>query len=221
MNARLSLALLIFVFIPVSAQHAGSSQVPALWSWSHLAAFDNFPFSWRAVDEVIAKASKQEIQEFVAWIPDGGVISGDDEDIFLFIWTRLDDRGEANIRDLNSKKLPWPDTVSPGLIKLKMTQNHELLLLLFRSIESEGGVDPWDFGVIRCLGLVPVQYIDETIAELRKYCRETGPELKKYCDPSSQKREATGVYGEEMLEMQDILECRKMEASFPFSSMSR
>jgi hypothetical protein len=159
---------------------------------------------------VIAKASKDEIQEFVAWSPECVVISGDAEDIFLFIWTRLDDRGEANIRDLNSKKLPWPDTVSPNLIKLKMTRNHDLLVTLFRSIESEGGVDPWDFGVIRCLGLVPVQYIDETIAELRKYCRETSPELKKYCDPSSDKREATGIYAEDMAVIQDMLEYRNM-----------
>ena len=60
------------------------------------------------------------------------------------------------------------------------------------------------------MGLVPVQYIDETIAELRKYCRETSPELKKYCDPSSEKREATGIYAEEMAEIQDMLEYRKM-----------
>jgi hypothetical protein len=170
---------------------------------------------------VIAKASKEDIREFVAWVPQPGLITGgDDEDIFLFIWTRLDDRGKANFRDLNSKKLPWPDTVSPHLIKLKMTQDHDLLVTLFRSIESEGEVDPWDFGVIRCLGLVPVQYIDETIAELRKYCRESRPEFKKYCDPSSQKPEATGIYAEEMVEIQDMLEYRKKGAS-PTSSKRR
>ncbi len=159
---------------------------------------------------MIAKASKDKIREFVAWTPKAVEITGDDEDIFLFIWTRLDDRGEANIRDLNSKKLPWPDTVSPHLIKLKMTRNHDLLVTLFRSIESNNDPDPWDVGVIRCLGLVPVQYIDETIAELRKYCRETSPQFKKYCDPSSEKREATGIYIDEMLEIHDMLEYRKM-----------
>lgn len=72
--------------------------------------------------------------------------------------------------------------------------------------------DPFDFGVIRCLGLVPVRYIDETIAELRGYCHDTEPDMKKYCDPSSKKPEATGIYGEEMLEIQDMLEYRKAEA---------
>ena len=100
-------------------------------------------------------ASKDEIREFVAWTPKAVEISGDDENIFLFIWTRLDDRGEANFRDLNSKKLPWPDTVSPHLIKLKITRNHDLLLSLFRSIESSNDPDPWDFGVIRRYGAGP------------------------------------------------------------------
>jgi hypothetical protein len=102
------------------------------------------------------------------------------------------------------------------LIKLKITRNHDLLVVLFRSIESNNDPDPFDFGVIHAMGLVPVQYIDETIAELRKYCRETSPQFKKYCDPSSEKREATGIYVDEMLESQDMLEYRKMGHPFPF-----
>jgi len=221
MNARRDLHLLLVLFALVLAPQLASCQAPMLWSKCQTAAFNNFVISWRAVEEEIAGASKHEIEEFVTWSPELAAIRGGNGDIFLFIWTRLDDRGEANFRDLNSKKLTWSDTVFPHLIKLKMTRNHDLLVTLFRSIESKGGVDPWDFGVIRCLGLVPVQYIDETISELRKYCRETTPELRKYCDPSSQKREATGIYAEEMAEIQDMLDYRKMEASFPISAMKR
>ena len=219
MNARRYLHLLLVVFGLVLAPQLASCQVPTLWSKCQAAAFNNFVISWRAVEEEIAGASKHEIEEFAAWTPELAAIRGDDESIFLFIWSRLDDRGQANIRDLDSKKLPWPDTGSPAFIKLRMTHDHDLLLRFFRSIESDSHPDPFDFGVIRCLGLVPAQYIDETISELRKYCRETSPELKKYCDPSSQKREATGIYGEEMMEIQDMLEYRKMGASFPVSSM--
>ncbi|MGO9315904.1 MAG: hypothetical protein ACLQDI_24595 [Syntrophobacteraceae bacterium] len=220
MNARRYLHLLLVVFGLVLAPQLASCQVPTLWSKCQAAAFNNFVISWRAVEEEIVGASKHEIEEFVTWSPKLAAIRGDDEDIFLFIWARLDDRGQVNIRDLESKKLPWPDNGSPAFIKLRMTQDHDLLLRFFRSIESDGHPDPFDFGVIRCLGLVPVQYIDETISELRKYCRETSPELRKYCDPSSQKREATGIYAEEMAEIQDMLEYRKMEAS-PASSKRR
>ena len=153
--------------------------------------------------------------------PELAAIGGGNEDIFLFIWARLYYRGRADIRDLESKKIPWPYNGAPAFIKLRMTRDHDLLLRFFRSIESDGHPDPFDFGIIRCLGLVPVQYIDETISELRKYCRETSPELRKYCDPSSQKREATGIYGEEILEVQDMLEYRKMEASLPVSVTKR
>jgi len=220
MNARRYLHLVLVVFGLVSAPHLASCQVPALWSKCEAAASNNYVISWRAVEEEIASASKHEIKEFVAWAPETDVISGSNEDIFLFIWARLDDRRQANIRDLESKKLPWPDTASPGLIKLRMTHDHELLLLFFRGLESDNHPDPFDFGVIRCLGLVPVQYIDETISELRKYCHETSPELKKYCDPSSRKLEATGIYGEEMLEIHDMLEYRKTGA-FPVDPTGR
>jgi len=165
--------------------------------------------SWRAVEEVIAGSSNKEIAEFAAWTPDHEVISGDSEDVFLFIWARLDDRGEADIRDLEAKRLPWGDTASPALIKLRITGDHDLLLRFFRSIKSNGHPDPFDIGVIRCLGLVPDRYIGETITELRGYCHDREPEMKKYCDPSSHKPDAGGIYGEEIIEIQDMLEYRK------------
>jgi len=212
MSTRKYLLLLVPVFALALTPQFASCQVPILWSKCQEAAFNNFVISWRAVEKKIACATRQEISQFVAWTPGPAAIRGGNEDIFLFIWARLDDKGEANIRDLEAKKLPWPDTGSPAFVKLRINQDHNLLLRFFRSIESDGHPDPFDFGVIRCLGLVPVIYIDETIAELRKYCRETSPELKKYCDPSSQKPEATGIYGEEMLEVQDMLEYRKAGA---------
>lgn len=209
MKARLSLLLLIFVFMSVFVQKVVARRIPALWSKSLLAASDNYVLSWRDVEKEVVNASKLDIQEFVGWTPKPEQIPGGDEDIYLFIWARLDDRGAANIRDLDSKKLPWTGTVYPGLIKLRITQSHDLLCLFFQGIESDGHPDPFDFGVIRCLGLVPRQYIDETIAQLRKYCRETDPKLREYCDPSSKKPEATGIYGEEMAEVHDMLEYRK------------
>jgi hypothetical protein len=214
MNARRYLHHLFLVLALLLAPRLASGQVPALWSRCHEVASQVFPmYSWRSVEEVLAKASRQEVVEFVTWTPEPSVISGDNEDTFLFIWTRLDDTGKANIRDLETKKLSWGDTVAPGLIKLKTTQSHELLLILFRSVPSNNDPDPFDVGVIRCMGLVPIQYIDETIAELRGYCHDTDPKMTKYCDPSSKKPEATGIYGEEMLEIQDMLQYRKTEAA--------
>jgi len=210
---------LVFVFALVLALQLALSQVPALWSKCEAAAFDNFVISWRAVEKVVANASRHEIEEFVTWTPERAPIRGGNEDIFLFIWARLDDRGLASIRDLKSKRVPWSDTASPALmkpgpaafIKLRTTKDHRLLLRFFRNMESDGRPDPFDFGIIRCLGLVPFKYIDETMAELRKYCNETSPELKKYCDPSSEKPEATGIYGEEIFEVLDMLEYRNTE----------
>ena len=218
MNARYNFRLLIIAVVMASAPWPTLGQVPTLWSKCHTAAFNNYAISWRAVEEVILGASNQEIAGFVAWTPDRQVISGDNEDVFVFIWARLDDRGEADIRQLDSKRLPWSDSASPGLIKLRITGDHNLLLRFFRSIESDGHPDPFDMGVIRCLGLVPLRYADETIAELRKYCHDASPVMKKYCDQSSTKPEATGIYGEEMLEIQDMLEYRKTGV---LSSVSR
>ena len=213
MNARRYLLLLVIVSVIILAPQLALSQVPTLWSKCLAAASQVFPmYAWHSVEEVLAKASKQEIDEFAMWTPEPAVIDGDIEDTFLFLWARIDDKGEADIRQLDSKRLPWSDTASPGLIKLRTTCDHDLLLRFFRSIESDGRPDPFDIGVIRCLGLVPFKYIDETIAELRKYCHETSPELKKYCDPSSQKPEATGIYGEEMFEVLDMLEYRNTRA---------
>jgi len=222
MNPRYHLLPLVIVSVIGLAPQFALSQVPTLWSKCHAAAFDNFVISWRAVEKVIEDASKQEIDQFVTWVPDREAIRGGNEDIFLFVWARLDDKGLADIRNLESRKIPWsdttfPDPIKPGpsaVVKLRMTQDHRLLLRFVRSIESDGQPDPFDFGIIRCLGLVPFKYIDETIAELRKYCHETSPDFKKYCDPSSQKPEATGIYGEEMFEIQDMLEYRKTGVLF-------
>jgi len=210
MNSRAQFYLLAVAIALFPGPELASSQIPTLWSKCHSGASEVFPmYSWRPVEEVLAKASKEEIQEFTAWTPDREVIRGDSEDVFLFIWARLDDRGEADIRELESKKLPWPDNGAPAFLKLRVTRDHDVLLRFFRSIVSDGHPDPFDIGVIRSLGLVPIQYTDETIAELRKYCHDTNPVMKKYCDPSSTKPEANGIYGEEMLEVQDMLEYRK------------
>jgi len=76
LNTRLSVALLIFVFISVSAPQTGSSQVPALWSKAHAVSSQIFPmYAWREVEKVLVEASKQEIQEFVAWTPEAVEIS--------------------------------------------------------------------------------------------------------------------------------------------------
>jgi hypothetical protein len=200
MNISVKIALITFVLfgVVVTFTCSGcSAQTPALWRTAVDSTNSNWVFTWRAVDGLIERASKSQIDEFVQWTPSCSVTVGGNEDLFLFLWIRLADRGKADLDALMSKSRSCA-LITKDLLNLYSTGDHKFLIELTRSIETHSDREPYSLEAIRAAGLVPKECINETMTV-----------LQQYVDLSRGVFRATGIYGEEIAEMESLLLLRK------------
>ena len=192
------IAFLLFSVAVALTCSGCSNQTPVLWRSAVDSTNNNWVFTWRTVDGLIESASKSEIDEFVQWTPSCSATNGGgNEDLFLFLWVRLADRGKADIAALKSKSRSCASTTE-YLLNLYSTGDHKAFTELTKSIETRSDSEPYSFEAIRAAGLVPKEYINEMIAVLHQYV-----------DLSRGVFRATGIYGEEITEMESLLVLRK------------
>jgi hypothetical protein len=173
---------------------------PRLWQDAVAISANNYPFSWRELNNYLSNVSQGELEVFGKWKPGRFDNNPNFEDLYLFIWTRTLECKRIEWGML-SDSMKWTNSARP-LIKLHHDQSIASFSGMVLEIETGVENDPYDFGFIRALGLVPIDYAERAIAV-----------LKKYIDPATNNYKATGIYGEEMLEIQDLLMFRLSQRS--------
>jgi hypothetical protein len=157
---------------------------PKIWRELHSISADNFIFNLNSIEKKLSTFTKEDISEFKEWRPYGKI---EEEYLYLFIWkTLFFENG---------------DTSFPESVKLSESGKDVLMLWIHPSAEAnitrflskipiEKGSEPFDLNVIRLLVSLPDKYYVHVLNN-----------LKKHVDPENSVFNATGIYGEEMLEV--------------------
>lgn len=182
-----------------------NNSVPLIWKKALLNnKFNNWPFPWRSVESVITSSTNSEKKDFIDWHPCHDQILGDNEDILMFLWVRFQDNHYALMDKLKTKNLSI-SSASRNLMDLYDPSSTQNMSFLSGAIERKDSNGPFDIPIIRLVGLVPLKYSDDAQVLLHKYV-----------DIKSGLIKATGIYGEEIAEMEDLLEYRKSHSESAF-----
>lgn len=177
------------------------SEKSEIWICASKIYAENWPFTWRGVEkECITKATPISASEFVHWSPKAENFTEDTGALYLFLWTRLIDKGLATPTELNGKLGGLDRPVQTLADAYSNDYNNGVSKIeqeLRVSLAQEGGGYANSLYIIRLLGLVPIEQASHTFNF-----------LKSLVDIENKVIKTSGQYGEEIVEMQELLSFR-------------
>ncbi|MER9184380.1 hypothetical protein [Mesorhizobium sp. M0767] len=201
MHFKIALKIAGFVAILVFGGSACTvPSTPEILNCSNGIFADNWPFTWRAVEEkCISRVTSQIAKEFIDWNTKYEELNEDTGALYLFIWTRLIDKNLATPLQLDERTKDF-DQVTRSLTDSYVGIYDDIEKLqeeLKMSLAQKGGGDANSLYAIRLLGLVRIEHARPTILF-----------LKSLVDLDTHTIKVTGQYGEEIVEMQELLDYR-------------
>ncbi|MER8887673.1 hypothetical protein [Mesorhizobium sp. M0816] len=174
--------------------------IPEILNCSNGIFGGNWPFSWRAVEEkCISRVTSQTAKEFIDWNAKGEEFTEDTGALYLFIWARLIDKNLATPLQFDERTknfIPITRSLTDSYVGI-YGGIEKLQEELKMSLAQEGGGYANSLYAIRLLGLVPIGHARPTILF-----------LKSLVDLDTNTFKVTGQYGEEIVEMQALLDYR-------------